>query len=125
MDNQKELFYMQNQERAALVLGAAAIPATFFVPIVLPFLLGSIAIVFALLARGRNMKLGKRGRRAVILGTAAIVINIIYLGYAFLTMRTMLTDPSGRQQISDMLYRMYGMSLEDFMAGMGLPQSWP
>ena len=121
----RERFYMEKQEKAALLLGATAIPATFFVPILLPFLMGSVAIVFAILAKGGNRKLGKNGRRAVLLASAAIVINIGYLVFTLWTVKSMLTNPSGRQELSDMLYRMYGLSLEDFLSQTGLPQTWP
>lgn len=112
--NQEE-YYMFRLERTAFLLGAASIPATFLLPAVAPFFLGSMAIVFAVLSKGGNPGFSKRGKRAVILGVTAIVINIVYLFYAFKTVRGLLADPAGRQQINDLLYRQYGVTLEELM----------
>ena len=112
--NQEE-YYMYRLERLAFISGAASIPATFFIPAVAPFFLGSMAIVFAVLSKGGSQRFSKRGKRAVILGATAIVINLVYVVFAFKTVRTLLADPAGRQEISDMLYRQYGVTLKELL----------
>ena len=112
--NQEE-YYMYRLERLAFISGAASIPATFFLPAVAPFFLGSMAIVFAVLSKGGSQRFSKRGKRAVILGATAIVMNLVYVVFAFKTVRTLLADPAGRQEISDMLYRQYGVTLEELL----------
>lgn len=74
-----------------------------------------MAIVFAVLSKGGSQRFSKRGKRAVILGATAIVINLVYVVFAFKTVRTLLADPAGRQEISDMLYRQYGVTLEELL----------
>ena len=111
----QEEYYMYRLERLAFISGAASIPATFFLPAVAPFFLGSMAIVFAVLSKGGSQRFSKRGERAVILGATAIVINLVYVVFAFKTVRTLLADPAGRQEISDMLYRQYGVTLEELL----------
>jgi hypothetical protein len=38
------------------------------------------------------------------------------MGLAFRTMNVMLTDPEGRQQLNDILYRQYGMTLDELLS---------
>ena len=111
----QEEYYMYRLEKLAFIFGAASIPSTFFLPAVAPFFLGSMAIVFAVLSKGGNTGFSKRGKRAVILGLMAIIINLVYVVIAFKTVRSLLADPAGRQQIDDILYRQYGVTLEEML----------
>jgi hypothetical protein len=111
-----EDFYAERMEKTAFLFGAAAIPLTFLFPIVAPFLLGSMAMVFAYMSKGGNLRMSKRGRTAFFLGLAAVIINVVYMGLAFRTMNVMLTDPEGRQQLNDILYRQYGMTLDELLS---------
>jgi hypothetical protein len=52
----------------------------------------------------------------LILGIIAIVINVLFLGYSLVTMKAVLSDPEGRQQLSDILYRRYGMTLDELLS---------
>lgn len=115
MYTEYEVYYMGRLERFAFFFGAAAIPSTLLSPILLPCLLGSMAIVFAVLSKGRSLRFSKRARRGAVLGGAAIVINMVYLVFALKTLRELLADPSGRQQISDLLYRQYGLTLDELL----------
>lgn len=119
---EKEAAYAERLERAAWRLGIAAILSTFLVPVVLPFTLGSIAIIFAVLAKGRSRKMSRRGKQAVLLGCLAVGLNIVYVLYTAGTVYKMMSDPSGRQEISDLMYRMYGMTLEEFLSQAGFAQ---
>lgn len=112
--NQEE-YYMNRLERLSFIFGAASIPATFLLPAVAPFFLGSMAIVFAVLSKGGNLRFSKRGKRAVIMGMTAIIINIVYVLFAVKTVRTLMADPAGRQQINDLLYQRYGVTLEEML----------
>lgn len=111
----QEKYYMVRLEKLAFFLGIAAIPATFFSPIIAPCLLGSLAIVFAVLSKGGNLRFSRQGRIAAFLGGAAIIINVVYMVFALVTMKEVLSDPAGRQQLSDTLYRMYGMTLDELL----------
>lgn len=119
---EKELAYAERLEKAAWRLGIAAILSTFLIPVVLPFALGSIAIVFAVLSKGRSRKMSRRGKLAVLLGCLAMGLNIAYVLYTAGTVYKMMSDPSGRQEISDLLYRMYGMTLDEFLSQTGFAQ---
>lgn len=107
--------YAQRLEKLSFWLGAAAIPSTFISPVIAPFLLGSMAIIFAVLSKGGNLLFSRRSRTAALLGAAAIIINIVYLVITFVMMKELLSDPAGRQQLSDTLYRRYGLTLDELL----------
>ena len=107
--------YAQRLEKLSFWLGAATIPSTFISPVIAPFLLGSMAIIFAVLSKGGNLRFSRRSRTAALLGAAAIIINIVYLVITFVMMKELLSDPAGRQQLSDTLYRRYGLTLDELL----------
>lgn len=107
--------YAQRLEKLSFWLGAAAIPSTFISPVIASFLLGSMAIIFAVLSKGGNLRFSRRSRTAALLGAAAIIINIVYLVITFVMMKELLSDPAGRQQLSDTLYRRYGLTLDELL----------
>jgi uncharacterized membrane protein YbhN (UPF0104 family) len=107
--------YAQRLEKLSFWLGAAAIPSTFISPVIAPFLLGSMAIIFAVLSKGGNLRFSRRSRTAALLGAAAIIINIVYLVITFVMMKELLSDPAGRKQLSDTLYRRYGLTLDELL----------
>ena len=110
-----EEYYTSRLEKQAFLLGAISIPSIFLFPVIAPFLFGSMSIVLAVLSKGGSLHFSRRGRQALLLGLAGILINIAYLGFALSTVRTMLADPSLRQQLSDLIYRQYGMTLDELM----------
>lgn len=110
-----EKYYMRRLEKLAFFMGVAGVFCTFISPIAAPFLLGSMAIMFAVLSKGGNLRFSRRGLIAAALGTAAIIINVVYLTLALSTLKEMLADPAGRQQLSDMLYRQYGITLDELL----------
>lgn len=118
----REEYYRGRLENLAFVMGAFSIPSFFLLSVTGPFLFGSMAIVFAVLSKGGNLKFSPKGRRAAALGLAAILMAIAVLVYAFRTMQTMLSDPSSRERISGILYQKYGLTLDELMPALsGIP----
>lgn len=111
----QEAYYTDRLEKQALLLGAASIPSVLLFPVIAPFLFGSMSIVFAVLSKGGSLRFSRRGRLALLLGLAGILLNIVYLIFALRTVQTMLSDPSLRQQLSELIYRQYGMTLDELM----------
>ena len=109
----REAYYMKRLEVLAFFLGAVAIPSTLLIPVIAPFIFASMAIVFAVLSKGGNMKFSRIGKIAFCLGIAAIIINIVYLWYAVRTLSETLSDPTARAQLNETLYRQYGMTLDE------------
>ena len=114
--NSPEDMYRLRLEKTAFFMGAVSIPCTFIWPLMMPCLLGSMAIVLAFISKGSSLKLSSQGRAAVLLGFVGIIINVFYLGIAVRTMQTMLSEPDGRQYLNDLLYQQYGMTLEELFS---------
>ena len=116
----REQYYMQRLEKFSFVLGIISIPSTLLSPFLAPCLLGSMAIVFAVLSKGGNLHFSRRSRIAAALGVTAITINIVLLVISLITMKELLSDPAGRQQLSDFLYQRYGMTLDELLSQLQL-----
>lgn len=111
----REVYYMRRLEKLSFLLSIGALLSMFVFPVLAPCILASLAIIFAVLSKGGNLRFSRQARIAVILGVIAIVINVLFLGYSLATMKSILTDPEGRQQLSDILYRQYGMTLDELL----------
>jgi predicted PurR-regulated permease PerM len=111
-----EEYYMRRLERLSFLLSIGALLSMFVFPVLAPCLLASMAIVFAVLSKGGNLRFSRLARLAVILGVIALVINVLFLCYSFVTMKAVLSDPEGRQQLSNILYRRYGMTLDELLS---------
>ncbi len=111
----REAYYMKRLEVFALFLAGIAVPSTLLIPVIAPFIFGSMAIVFAVLSKGGNMKFSRVGRIAFCLGIAAIILNIVYAWYAVRTLNETLSDPAARAQLNETLYRQYGMTLDELL----------
>ena len=110
-----EEYYMARLEKAACILSLLALTSFFFFPVGGPSLLGSIAVVFAVLSKGGNLKFSRRARFAFLMGMGAIVFNVLYMLAAFRTLRETLADPTARQQLNDIIYRQYGITLDELL----------
>lgn len=118
----REEYYMAKLENSAFLMGVLAIPSFFLFSVTGPFLLGTLAVIFAILSKGGHLKFSPKGRRAMALGVIAIIMGLIFLVYSFRTLQTMLSDPSSRQRLSDILYRKYGLTLDEVMPALsGVP----
>lgn len=111
----REVYYMRRLEKLSFLLSIGALLSMFVFPVLAPCILASLAIIFAVLSKGGNLRFSRQARIAVILGVIAIVINVLFLGFSLATMKSILTDPEGRQQLSDILYRQYGMTLDELL----------
>ena len=75
-------------------------------------ILAGVAIMLALLSKGRSKKMLVQGKRAI--GFA--VIGII-AGYSVMisSVHTVMTDPQMHQQLNDMSEQMNGISFDDML----------
>lgn len=110
-----EEYHMKQLENTAFLMGVLSIPSFFLFSVTGPFLLGSMAVIFAVLSKGGRLKYSPKGRRALALGLFAIIISIVFLAYSFRTLQTMLSDPDSRQRLSDILYQKYGLTLDELI----------
>lgn len=106
-----------NFSTAAMILGILAILSTFFLPIYLPFILGSLAILFALLSKGRAPKLSGNAMVGTICGSIGIGINAALFGIYAAFFFSLFSDPDlmrdTAQTYDDLIEQMYGVPTED------------
>lgn len=108
----------QKLSGTALGLSIFALISTLIFPVVLPLVLGSTAIILAILSKGGGNKLPGRSHLAVILAVMAIAVNIIVLIVAAVSFANMLQDPSQREALNSMVESTYGMSLDELLGSL-------
>ncbi len=99
---------------AALFLGAISIVTAFMMTIYFPFIFGSLAILFALLSKGRAAKLAKYARAGIVCGIAGLTINVVVIVSSFIFI---LNNPDiltrTARQYDQMYEQIYGIDSED------------
>ena len=68
-------------ETAAMVLGTASLVMCSCLYLSIPF--GALAILFALLSRGKRTSMSAKARNGLILGIVGIIVTIVFYSYAF------------------------------------------
>lgn len=68
-------------EKAAFILGIASILTCSIIYVSFPA--GAIAIIFAILSKGGNMKFSSKARLGVLLGVIGLILTIIFYAVAF------------------------------------------
>ena len=101
--------------RTSLTCAILAIFSIFSFPVVAPYILGSLSLVFAVLSKGGSEIYPRRSKTATIVASIALVLNTAMLIYSVIYFQRVLHDPALQEQFSQTLYRMYGMTFEEFM----------
>ena len=97
---------------AAMVLGIISI-ITFFTFTVYPaFITGSIAIVLALLSKGRRPKLLNNARIGIICAVIGLVLNVMVITGTIVRYNT---DESFREEVNRTFEELYGQSLDEMI----------
>lgn len=101
---------------AAMILGIIAILTAIMLTLYFPFVLGSLAILFALLSKGRAPKMSGQAKAGIICGTIGLAINIsIFVSsVAFVLSNPDMLIESARIY-DDMIEQMYGEPSEDIL----------
>lgn len=95
---------------AAMILGIIAIVSSITFTIYPPFILGGIAIVLALLSKGRRPKLLSKAKTGIICATTGLILNTIIVT-ASITL--LFTNPDVRNQVNETFEKQYGMSFDE------------
>lgn len=96
---------------AALILGILAPLSSVTMTVYPPFIFGSIAILLALLSRGRAPKIPQRAKIGILCAFGGILLNLAIVGsciYLF------ITNPAIREQVDTLFQQTYGMTMEEF-----------
>lgn len=105
--------YGRQLGRTAALLGLLSIGSTFFLPIVLPVIFGSIAIVLAILSKGKQASFTRGAKHAFLLGISGLVINLALLAACVGTIYMIFHDPAVHAQANQIVESMYGYSFDD------------
>lgn len=80
--------------------------------VVLPYVFGSLAIIFAILSKGSSLKMDSLAKTAVTISLCGILLITALAGN---TVYRLNTDEEYRANISAEFEKIYGMSLEEYM----------
>lgn len=101
--------------RIALIQGGMALVCVFFIPFIVPFILGSISLIMAFLSRGYNKTYPFRAKVAIALAGAAVGANLLFtifsLGAFWLQYSS---NPAFRQELNEEFKKQNGMDLEEY-----------
>lgn len=103
-----------NFATAALALGIASILSAAMMTIYFPFILGSVAIVLAILSKGTAAKMFKQAKAGIICAVVALVINLYLLISTFtyiIANPSLLIDTA--KMYDSAIEQMYGVPSEE------------
>ena len=106
--------------QTALVLGVASLAMMFFFPVLLPYIPASVAIILAILSKGSSVRMDRKALAASVLGIAAIALSTGLLVFSVFTLISISKDPERLRELNEMIYRMYGMNLDQLLEQAGL-----
>ena len=106
--------------QTALVLGVASLAMMFFFPVLLPYIPASVAIILAILSKGSSAHMDRKALAAFVLGIAAIALSTGLLVFSVFTLISISKDPERLRELNEMIYRMYGMNLDELLEQAGL-----
>lgn len=100
--------------RTAWTLGLIAVISAILFTIYIPVILGALAIVLAIVARGKE-GFCRKARSAVAMGIVAIVLNITVVSYSFYTA---MNNPIIHTQLNDICAQNYGHTFDEIVDDM-------
>lgn len=112
MEQVKEYNHFNNgYSKASKALGIAAILSTFLVPVYLPFILGGLAIILAIISRGKY-EIDSDGWIGITTGIVAIAVNIAMV---FLAVYIFIKSQYVRDIINAQYMKMYGITFNSMI----------
>ena len=106
--------------RTAMYIACLSVFTMLLSPVLIPYIPAAIAITMAVISRGKSDKMSKRARAAFIIGLTAIVVSTAILAVMIVTLIDILHDPARLQEFNNLMYQMYGITLEEFLEQYGL-----
>ena len=102
-------------DTTAMTLGFVAIIGSFFMPVVIPMVAGSISIILAILSKGASMKFSPAAKRGFTLSLVAIIGTFVMMFALMFTTIRMMRDPSYRDQFNQVSQQMYGYTMDEML----------
>ena len=109
---------------ASFVLGIAAIVSAIMMTVYLPFILGGISIVLALLSKGYENKMAGSAKAGIVCAVVGLVLNVLVVS---VSLYTVFTDARVFRQFDSMYEQFYGDSFSDTykeLTGKEFPIPW-
>lgn len=101
-----------NLAKAAMICGILSIIFCFTFTVYPAFVLGSVAVILALLSKGRRNKLFSQARTGIICAAIGLIINAVILTSSLVYV---FTNPEGREEFNRQWERIYGEPFDDMM----------
>ncbi|MCM1038630.1 MAG: hypothetical protein NC314_01040 [Roseburia sp.] len=99
----------------AMILGIISIIVSFTFTVYPAFVLGSIAIILALLSKGSRSSHFQKAKTGIICGTIGLVTNTIIVIFSLIFV---YTNPEANEMFNDVFEQQYGMTFEEMMEEM-------
>lgn len=103
--------YDNGFQKAAGIMGIASLITSFLGLITVPMILGGLAVILALLSRGRGSMSG-RAVMGLSCGAAAIILNILII---FFAVYMFLFNVQYRKLVDEQSMKMYGYTITDML----------
>lgn len=97
---------------AAMVMGVLTLATFISRTIYPPFVFGSIAIILALLSRGRALKMEVKAKAGAICAAIGLIANCALCGTGIYML---YTKPEIMNQVNDIFEKQYGISYEEML----------
>ncbi len=95
---------------AASVLGLATIVSTILCTVYIPFITGALAILFAILSKGRCTRMNGPATTGMATAAAGLVMNVTLIVTSIVLY---LTVPEVREQANEVFEQRYGVTMEE------------
>ncbi len=95
---------------AASVMGLATIVTTIMCTVYIPFITGSLAVLFALLSKGSGRQMNSSAATGMATAVVGLVMNVVLIVSVVVLY---LTVPEVREQSDKMFKERYGMTIEE------------
>lgn len=105
--------YSKNLITVAIGLGIGSIITAFMLPLIVPGILGAMAITLAVIGTGRAQRMPRLAWIAMLLGIAGLAVHIAVIGVSGYTVYQIFTDSTVRSQYNEIIEQMYGYSIDD------------
>lgn len=106
----------QSMATASMVLGIISLASLLLVRITIPFLLGGIGIILAILSRGSAKRMISRAKAGLICCIAGLCLDIVFCAFAvWLVFALPSISPELTDEVNKMCEQQYGVSYDEIM----------
>ncbi|MCM1536810.1 MAG: hypothetical protein NC254_00230 [bacterium] len=95
---------------AASILGLATIVTTILCTVYIPFITGSLAILFALLSKGNSRRMNPSASTGVTTAVVGLIMNVVLI---ISVLVLYLTNPTIHEQSNKLFEQRYGMTIDE------------